>query len=120
MFIATIGDGLLPERMKIAQLLWKANLVAEYSHLDNPKLIKQMDDVLERNIPFMIVFGKDEIKSGLVQVKDIRAKTEVKVSPADLVNTLLGLGCVPLTAASDKTFLEEMKKSEVSVSSSDA
>jgi hypothetical protein len=41
-FIASIGPDLITERMKIAKLLWGANVACEYSHLDNPKLKKQV------------------------------------------------------------------------------
>ena len=34
--------------MKIAQLLWEADISAEYSHKENPKLKPQMDEVLAR------------------------------------------------------------------------
>ena len=44
----------MPERMRVAQRLWKADISAEYSHQDNPKLVKQLDEALERGIPYMV------------------------------------------------------------------
>lgn len=49
MYVASIGAGLLPQRMAVARRLWTANLSAEYSHLDNPKFKKQLDEV--RGVP---------------------------------------------------------------------
>ncbi len=68
MYVASIGAGLLPERMRLAQALWRANISAEYSHLDNPLLKKQMADCLDRGIPYMLIFGHDELSKQQVGV----------------------------------------------------
>lgn len=44
-FVATVGAGLLEERMRLGRLLWDNDISAEYSTTDNPKLKKQMDEV---------------------------------------------------------------------------
>jgi len=84
---------MITERMKIAQTLWTANISAEYAHQDNPKLKKQLDEVLERGIPFMVVFGQDELQMGRVKLKDMRQHSEEEVTLADLVPSLARLGC---------------------------
>jgi len=112
-YIASIGANLIAERMKVAQLLWQANLAAEYPHQDNPKFKKQLDEVLERQIPFMVVFGEDELAKGVVKVKDMRQHTEVEVNRADLVDTLLSSGCIASGAAgADTQFLEMLKNAD--------
>lgn len=114
-YIASIGADLMHERMKIAQVLWNANISAEYSHLDNPKFKRQLDESLERGIPFMVVFGNDEIKNGVVKVKDMRSHTEVEIPRAELVNTLLTQGCISVNTGGDSSFIAAMKTSDVKV-----
>lgn len=84
---------MITERMKIAQSLWAANISAEYAHQDNPKLKKQLDEVLERGIPYMVVFGQDELQMGRVKLKNMRQHTEEEVALDDLVSLLGRSGC---------------------------
>lgn len=110
-YVASIGANLITERMRVAQLLWQANISAEYPHQDNPKFKKQLDDALERGIPFMVVFGSDELAKGVVKVKDMRLHTEVEVRREDLVATLLQQGCFAVGSGADVDFLQALKAS---------
>lgn len=103
-FIASIGAGLLTERMKVAKQLLKSNISCEYSHQDNPKFKKQLDETLERGIPFMIVFGQDELDNNVIKVKDMTARTEVEAhwgeggrsdgeAVEELIAALVSRGC---------------------------
>ena len=96
-FIASIGKGYISRRMALARVLWKANISAEYSHLENPKFKKQLDEALVRRIPFMVIFGEEEVSNNVVIVKNMERKEEFKVSESEVVSTLLSSGCVPLT-----------------------
>jgi len=100
--------------MRVAQSLWAANISSEYSHLDNPKFKKQLDEALERGIPFMVVFGPDELDKGVVKVKNMSAKTETEVDVSELVAVLLRQGCVSLAAGVDVSFITAMKASSLS------
>lgn len=64
---------------------------------------------LERFIPFMVVFGEEEVTRGTVKVKNMRAKTEVEVTLDDLVAHLLADGCVPVQSGADVSLLTAMK-----------
>jgi histidyl-tRNA synthetase len=55
---------------------------------DAAKLKKQMEYANRKNIPFVILIGKDEITSGMLTVKDMRSGEQKSYSPADL-KTLL-------------------------------
>ena len=114
MFIASIGSGLIPERMKIAKLLWNANISAEYSHLENPKFKKQLDDVLERGISYMVVIGKDELQKGVVKVKCMRQHIETEVPFDEIVSDLLLKGC-PTIAGVDTSILQKLRPPSSSV-----
>jgi len=108
-YIASIGADLLPTRMRVARQLWNSNISAEYSHLDNPKLKRQLDDALERQIPYMVIVGKDELVRGIVKVKNMVAHTEEEVAIDDIATYLIAQGCVPIPAGCDVGFLQMMK-----------
>jgi histidyl-tRNA synthetase len=114
-YIASIGANLMHERMKIAQLLWNADISAEYSHLDNPKFKRQLDDSLERGIPFMVVFGQDEINKGMVKVKNMKSHVELEIPRDRLIDTLVEQGCSCVSGGSDRSFIAAMKQSELVV-----
>lgn len=44
-YVASVGPGLLEERMRLGRMLWSSDISAEYSTADNPKLKKQLDEV---------------------------------------------------------------------------
>jgi hypothetical protein len=97
------------ERMKIARLLWGSNISAEYSHLDNPRFKRQMEESLDRKIPFMAIIGTDEVAKGTVKVKSMRDHTEVEVPLAEMVQTLMAQGCSVIPAGADTTFMDALK-----------
>lgn len=99
---------MLKERMKLARILWSADISAEYSHQDNPKLKKQMDDALERAIPFMLVIGADELARGTVKIKNMRQHVELEVPINELVAQLLQQGCATIAAGADLTFMQAL------------
>jgi len=107
-YVASIGANTLTHRMKIAQQLWKADISTEYSVKENPKLKSQMDDCLERGIPYMAIFGESEMNSGVVKLKDMRAHTETDVKLKDLVAALIAAGCSTVGEESSK-FLDSLK-----------
>ena len=82
--------------MKLAKLLWDANLSAEYSQQESPKLNAQLRNALERNIPFMVIIGEKELAEKTCNVKDLKAETEDTVPIADLVTTLRKKGVIPV------------------------
>jgi histidyl-tRNA synthetase len=94
--VASAGDGMLPEKMRVTRLLWDSNMSAEFSHQENPKLKYEITNALDREIPFMVIVGEEELKENKVQVKDLKARTEDLVSLDDLVKTLRSKGVVPV------------------------
>jgi histidyl-tRNA synthetase len=94
--VASIGDGMMKERMKIAKILWDSNISGEYSQQESPKLNAQLRNALDRNIPFMVIVGEQELAENKCKVKDLKASTEDTVPIADLVKTLRQKGVVPV------------------------
>ena len=107
-YIASIGADLIPERMKVARRLWTADVSAEYSNHENPKFKKQLDEALERAIPFMVVFGKEELLKNVVKIKDMKNHEEVEVSVEDMCSELVRRGCAVIPAGADINFLNTM------------
>lgn len=108
--MASIGDKLTADRMRVAKRLWTANISCEYSHQESPKFKRQLDEVLERGIPFMVVFGTEEIDKGTAKVKDMRQHDEVEISLEEVPAFLLSRGCksVPVT---DQHFMNILRSS---------
>jgi histidyl-tRNA synthetase len=100
-YIASIGPDLLKTRMIVARKLWDANIGAEYSSAPNPKLKPQLTEVLERGIPFMVIFGEDEVSKGMVKIKCIDTHTEEEVSLEGLVPALLERSCPRVTDSAE-------------------
>jgi Anticodon binding domain len=80
------------ERMKICSLLWAAGISAEMSFSIEPKLAKQVTAALEGNVPFVVVIGEDELDKGLVQLKDMHARSAELVPINSLVSALCNAG----------------------------
>ena len=95
--------------MKIARTLWNANISAEYPHQDDPKFKKQLDYALEHGIPYVVVFGEEELKAGNVKIKDIVKHTEEVVQVGDIVGYLKSHGCLGVTNSADEELLAKMR-----------
>jgi histidyl-tRNA synthetase len=94
--VASAGGGMMKEKMKIARLLWDANISAEFSQQENAKLKKEVVNALDREIPFMVVVGENELAESKCQVKDIKANTAELVLISELVSTLRKMGVIPV------------------------
>ena len=55
--------------MQIASQLWAAGIKAEFGFKPNPKMGDQLNHAFETAIPFMVLFGEDEINKGVVKIK---------------------------------------------------
>lgn len=70
--VASVGNGLLVERLKLARELWQHGIPCELLYDENPKPRKQMEYANERQIPLVLFLGEDEIKSGVVTVRTVQ------------------------------------------------
>uniref|UniRef100_A0A7S2Z537 histidine--tRNA ligase n=2 Tax=Eukaryota TaxID=2759 RepID=A0A7S2Z537_9CHLO len=86
--VSSIGNGMQKKRMEIANLLWSSGICAEFGFKPNPKMGDQINYALENGIPFMVLFGEDEIVDNKVKIKDMKERTEITVSLDDLVAEL--------------------------------
>jgi len=86
--VASIGSGLQTRRMEVCSRLWAAGVKAEFGFKTNPKMGDQLSYALEQGIPYMVLFGEDEIDAGQVKIKDMAAKEETLVPLDGLVEEL--------------------------------
>jgi len=94
--VASTGVDMIVERVKVTKRLWDSNISAEYSQKENPKLKYELQDALERAIPFMVIVGEDELREGKCKLKDLAASTEDTVSIEGLAEALFAKGVVPV------------------------
>ncbi|CAO3653957.1 unnamed protein product [Cunninghamella echinulata] len=73
-FVISVGDGLLKERMQLAKELWDAGINATYLYKNKPKLERQWATCEKEHIPLAVIIGKDELEEGVVKIKDMQMK----------------------------------------------
>jgi histidyl-tRNA synthetase len=100
-YVLSAGDGLLPERMGLVQELRAQGIAADFLAKNKPKLPAQFAAGERDEVPYAIILGGDELKAGLVTVKEQRwefvdgkkskvesAEKGTKVQRAELVQWL--------------------------------
>ena len=63
--------GLLTERMRVAKMLWDADIKAEFAYKQKPKLPAQFGAAEKNGIPFAVILGEDEQAQGKVKIKEM-------------------------------------------------
>ncbi|KAI9172309.1 Histidine--tRNA ligase [Paramyrothecium foliicola] len=89
-------DGLLPERMAIARMLWKAGIRTEFAQKVKPKLPQQFKAAETSDVPLAVILGEGELAAGQVRLKVLglgdQATAEEKdgrlIAKEDLVNEI--------------------------------
>ncbi|KAH8099455.1 hypothetical protein BXZ70DRAFT_943781 [Cristinia sonorae] len=71
-YVMAAGDGLLKERVELVQLLREAGIKSDFLLKNKPKLPAQFAAGERDEAPFAIILGGDELKEGLVTVKEQR------------------------------------------------
>ncbi|KAK1149421.1 Cytoplasmic and mitochondrial histidine tRNA synthetase [Aspergillus melleus] len=62
-------NGLLLERMSVADQLWKAGIKAEYTASVKPRLPAQFKQAENGGVPLAVILGEDEVAAGKVKLK---------------------------------------------------
>ncbi|KAI9444609.1 histidine-tRNA ligase [Lactarius indigo] len=91
-YVLAAGDGLLPERMALVQELRRQGIAADFLAKNKPKLNAQFAAGERDEVPYAVILGGEELKAGLVTVKEQRWEfvdgKKAKVSRAELVKWL--------------------------------
>ena len=75
-FVMSMGDGLLLERMQVCKMLWDSGIKAEFLYKKKPKLQAQFAVVDKEQIPFAVMLAPGEWAQGTVRVKQQLGKEE--------------------------------------------
>ncbi|KZT02043.1 histidyl-tRNA synthetase [Laetiporus sulphureus 93-53] len=69
-YVMAAGDGLLAERVELVQELRAAGIKTDFLFKKKPKLPAQFAAGERDEVPFAVILGGDELKEGLVTVKE--------------------------------------------------
>uniref|UniRef100_A0A8C0YLH4 histidine--tRNA ligase n=1 Tax=Cyprinus carpio carpio TaxID=630221 RepID=A0A8C0YLH4_CYPCA len=86
--VASAQKNLLEERLKLTSELWNAGIKAEVLYKKNPKLLSQLQHCEETGIPLVAILGEQELKDGVVKLRNVASREEVDVPRADLVDEI--------------------------------
>ncbi|PIK49706.1 putative histidine--tRNA ligase, cytoplasmic-like isoformX1 [Apostichopus japonicus] len=86
--VASAQPNMLEERLRLCKELWDAGIKAEISYKANPKMLDQYQYAEKAVIPFLAVIGEQELKDGVVTLRDTKTREETPVPRADLVSTI--------------------------------
>ena len=75
-YVMSMGDGLLLERMQVCKQLWDAGIKAEFLYKKKPKLQAQFAVVDKEQIPLAVLLAPGEWAQGTVRVKEQLCKDE--------------------------------------------
>jgi histidyl-tRNA synthetase len=73
--------------LRVLQTLRSNNIAAEV-YPDSIKIQKQLDYANKKMIPYVIVIGSEEVKSGLLAFKNMKTGAQTKIGIEDILNTL--------------------------------
>ncbi|KAH9497974.1 hypothetical protein DERF_013904 [Dermatophagoides farinae] len=83
--VASIGNELLDERMKLLLELWNARFNAEHIYKKSIKILNNYQYCETNRIPYAVILAEDELKRGMVKIRDIQTRKEIEVARADIV-----------------------------------
>ncbi|KAJ8337530.1 hypothetical protein SKAU_G00364960 [Synaphobranchus kaupii] len=86
--VASAQKNLLEERLKLAAELWDSGIKAEVMYKKNPKLLSQLQHCEDSGIPLVAILGEQELKDGVVKLRNVASREEVDVSRAELVDEI--------------------------------
>ncbi|SPQ97050.1 histidine--tRNA ligase [Plasmodiophora brassicae] len=89
--VASVGGDLSVARMRVLSELWRAGIKAEMIQKRNPYFERQLEHALNNHIPYIVLFGQDELDKGAVKVKDVVKQVE-HVVPRDRLVEFLRAG----------------------------
>uniref|UniRef100_A0A672MVQ1 histidine--tRNA ligase n=1 Tax=Sinocyclocheilus grahami TaxID=75366 RepID=A0A672MVQ1_SINGR len=76
--VASAQKNLLEERLKLTNALWNEGIKAEVLYKKNPKLLSQLQHCEETGIPLVAILGEQELKDGVVKLRNVVSREEVK------------------------------------------
>nr|XP_020655025.1 histidine--tRNA ligase, cytoplasmic [Pogona vitticeps] len=93
--VASAQKKLLEERLKLVSELWDSGIKAEMLYKKNPKLLSQFQYCEETGIPLVAIIGEQELKDGVVKLRDVATRGEVDICRGKLVEEIKRRTCLP-------------------------
>lgn len=87
-FIATVGKNMEIHKLGLINEFRKNNINVDFFYNKNPKMRQQFEHVFNKNIPYMVIIGENEITNNTVKVKNIKSHTEEEINKNELFNYL--------------------------------
>ncbi|KAL1116054.1 hypothetical protein AAG570_005549 [Ranatra chinensis] len=87
-YVASAQKNLVLERLKLCKELWDANIKAEHSYKNNPKLLAQLQHCEEMGVPLVAILGQDEVARGVVKLREVVTRQETDVPRSEMVNEI--------------------------------
>jgi len=87
-YVSSVGPDMTKERLKLINDLWAADIRAEHSIKAAPKLMQQFKNCEDRNIPFCVIIGRNEVDNGVVKLRDLNLRKEVEIPREKVVEEL--------------------------------
>ncbi|XP_003219937.1 histidine--tRNA ligase, cytoplasmic [Anolis carolinensis] len=91
--VASAQKKLLEERLKLVSELWDSGIKAEMLYKKNPKLLNQLQYCEETGIPLVAILGEQELKDGVVKLRDVATREEVDICRGKLVEEIKRRTC---------------------------
>jgi histidyl-tRNA synthetase len=88
-YIAPLGEGQNPAALELARELRRGGLRVELG--DGSFRLKKSFEAADKVARAIVLVGEDEVRSGILTVKDFAAGEQVKVARAELAGHLIGL-----------------------------
>lgn len=67
---------MLKLRMELCSRLWSAGIRSEFSYKANPKMLNQLQYCEERQIQWVLIVGEEELKNGIVKLRNVENREE--------------------------------------------
>lgn len=87
-YVVSAHKGLIEEKMKLMEFLWKNGIKAQMSHKRNPQLLKQLQECESQGIPLAAVIGGNELEEGKVTLRDVKTRAEEKIDRECLIEEI--------------------------------
>ena len=89
--VTIFSEELIPQSLKIAQLLRDNKIKTEvYPEVD--RLDKQLKYADKKGVPYVIIIGPDEVKSGKVVLKEMKTGEQKQISLMSLISLMRQTG----------------------------
>lgn len=67
---------MLRKRMELCGKLWAAGIRCEITYKDKVKILNEFQICEQKQIPWIVIIGEEELKQGLVKLRNVQMRSE--------------------------------------------